>query len=276
MKYSFLYIACLSMLASSCSEMGSNGQRGAIILGDSATIVTETDSQYLKDDVLDIGSPAGATEAKEDKLPEEAPKAAAPAADTITTNTRQGSLEKGFTINFGDIQVVLGGMEAREIKKQDPRKQDGVAYMLTSPGLTKAKVYVYGAKEVSVRQRYQSQLMLKSSLGMVDLRSLGLYTSDWTAVSTSGNGTKRSFNLNSLDRPDFLQVTNAKLTNATDRELRKRKTNRRSIQAWLKDVKKIRRPGDNPSDVVLDNVQWQISGKDGKGNSFQKTIRLDI
>lgn len=263
------------MLCVSCSEIGGNRQRGPIILGDSSAIVTETDSQYLRDDVLDIGSRAIA-EKKDEAEPAVQPKPDTLASLKDTVDAKKPSQEKGFSINFGTVQMVLAGLDAKEIKKQDPVKQDGVAYMLTSSDITKGKVVIYGAKEVTVKQRYQSRLQLRSALGMVDLRNLGIYTSDWDAVTASGNTAKRSFSLSNLDQPSFKQVNTNAITNATDKELRKRKTNNRTIQSWLKEVKKVRRAGDKPSEIILDNVQWQISGKDANGKPFQKTVRIDV
>ncbi len=275
MKYQISYLCLAVVFAASCSEMSGNRERGPIVLGDSSTIVTETDAQYLKDEVLDIGPRPAMEKQVEETKPEPTKVTEAVAEKTEDTPTPKVA-GKGFNIDFGGVRMVLEGLEAKEIKKQDPVKQSGVAYMLTSPDIAKGKVVIYGAKELTVKQRYQSQLVIRSESGMVDLRNLGLYTSDWAVVNTSGNAAQKSFTLSGLGNPAFLQANNNKITNAADKELRKRRTNSRTIQSWMKEIKKIKKPGDKPSEIILDNVQWQISGKDAKGNAFQKTVRIDV
>lgn len=265
--------SCITLvLAASCGDQSGAGKKGAIQLGDSSTIVTETDSQYLRDDVLDIEVRKHAdtvVAVKETSKPVVADTpVAAPKPKPQTT-------EAGHSIAFNDTKIVLTGLQLKDGRRQNPERDNGLTYSLGSGNLSAARLMVYGAKNVTVKQRYQSQLMLKSSLGKVDLRDLGLYTSGWNIVPAANSGGAQAFSLNSLNNITYAKVTNDKIKRATDRELRQRRTNSRTIQNWMKEIRRVRSAQDKPCDIILDNVQWQISGTDAKGKSFQKTIRVD-
>jgi hypothetical protein len=266
----FVTAAALLLMGNSCSEFSGNKNRGPIILGDSSTIITEKDSQYLKDDVMDIEPQKKKREA-DTVLPipvkdtTTAQKAKEPAAET-----RASQEAAGYALDFGEARMVIAGLDLRENKRQNPEQQNELTYALKSGNLSAGKLVFYGVKNVSVKQRYQSRLLLKSALGTVDLRDLGLYTSGWNNLNGSN-----SFVLNTLNNLSFVQVNNNKIRNAADRELRKRRTSSRTIQSWMKEIKKIRNADDKPCDVLLDNVQWQVTGTDAKGKPFRKTIRVD-
>lgn len=241
------------------------------MLGDSSTIITEKDSQYLKDEVMDI-------------VPSERIKA--DTAVTIPKKTQEVAVKdtlpakeqtvSGYTIDFGNSKIVFAGLQAKDAGRQNAERDNNLTYSVRSGNLSAAKLYVYGAKQVTVKQRYQSRLMLKSGLGSVDLRDLGLYTSGWNTVPESQSGGNAMFSLNGLNNISFSQVNNNKIKNAADRELRKRRTSSRNIQSWMKEIRKVRNANDQPCDIMLENAQWQISGTDAKGKPFQKTIRMDL
>jgi hypothetical protein len=262
------------VFAASCGDPSGQGSRGAIQLGDPSTIVTETDSQYLRDDVMDI-EPRSATRDSVVVAVQAAPKPKA--ADTSSAPKPQPQVkEAGYTIAFNDTKIVLTGLQLKDGRRQNPERDNGLTYTLGSGNLPSARLMVYGAKNVTVKQRYQSQLMLKSALGQVDLRDLGLYTSGWNTLPAGNSGEARAFNLNSLNNITYSAVTNDKIKRATDRELRNRRTSSRTIQNWMKEIRRVRSAQDKPCDIILDNVQWQISGTDAKGKPFQKTVRLDV
>jgi len=263
---------------SSCGGTPENQHKGPIVLGDSATIVTEKDSQYLKDEVMDIGSRRIQEVDTAVPVPQSKEQTAVPAKDTavaVKQQQQQQPQEAGQAIDFGGAKVVLSGLKLKEPRRQNPAQEEGLNYTLNSGNLGASKLVVYGARNITIKQRYQSKLVLKSSLGTVDLRALGLYTSGWNNVSGSNAGNAQSFGLGSLSHIAYSQVNNNKIKNAADRELRKRRTNSRTIQSWMKEIKRVRSGNDKPCEIILDNVQWQISGTDEKGKPFRKTIRVD-
>jgi hypothetical protein len=273
LKDHILYIISGTLLlVSSCGNNPDTQNRAPIKLGDSSTIVTEKDSQYLKDDVMDLVPTQRLN--IDTTVPTPKKDKAAAIRDTAVAPAKEQTVA-GYTINFGDAKIVMAGLQAKDARKQNAEREDGLTYSLRSGNIASSKLYIYGVKNATIKQRYQSRLMLKSGLGSVDLRDLGLYTSGWNTIPASQSGTTATINLNSLNSIGFSQVNNNKIKNATDRELRKRRTNSRTIQSWMKEIKRVRNANDEPCDIILDNVQWQISGTDAKGKTFHKTIRID-
>lgn len=258
----------MPIILSSCSENSGNSNKGPIKLGDSATIITETDSQYLRDDVIDLEPKPEAEEIPEQKVQ-------APVKDTAVAVQAAAPKTDGYTVDFGEAKMVLAGLDARDARRQNAEKDNGLTYAVKSGKLESGKVVFYGVKNVTVKQRYQSKLVLKSELGSVDLRDLGLYTSGWSPLPASAASGTQSFSLASLNRIDYTNVNNNKIKNAADRELRKRRAGSKTIQSWMKEIRGIRSADDKPCDIILDNVQWQVSGTDAKGRPFQKNIRID-
>lgn len=274
MKNGLYIIAAIALTAGASCGSGSGKQtRGPIVLGDSATIVTEKDSQYLRDMVMDI-QPAYDNNPEPQKPVKDTVKKQ-PVRDTVTTTTKQEAVAPGLAVEFGGTKMVLAGLDASQPRKQNADKENELSFSLRSGEPGKGKLVFYNAKNVTVKQRYQSRLLLKSPLGTVDLRDLGLYTSGWNTVAVSNKGNTQSFDLNALLHPAFSQVNNAKVKNAADRELRKRRAGSKAIQGWMKEIKGIRNANDKPCDIELDNIQWQVSGTDAQGKPFRKTIRID-
>jgi len=260
----------------SCGNERSNTAAGAIILGDSSTIVTERDSQYLKDDILDF-EPKNTVATAEAAKPDTVVKAAAPAEkpEEPVKPSPKFAEAAGYGISFGNVKIVFEGIGANDAGRQNAEKQDGLSYVVKSGKLAGAKIHVYGAKDVTIRQRYQSRLALNSSLGTVDLRNLGLYTTGWKNVNASRSGAEYVFALTDLNRIAFSNVNNAKIKNAADKELRNRRSSKRTIQNWMKEIGNVRSANDNPCDIILDNLQLQVSGTGTDGKAFRKNIRMD-
>lgn len=236
-------------------------------MGDSSTIVTETDPKYLRDMVADIEIKPGNT------APDATPVAEPAKPEVKTEEAKPAPLEKGFEIDCGNYKIVLAGIDAKEYKKQNAATASGLSYALTSGNVSNSKLIVSGdVKNLAVKQRYQSQLILDGSQGKVALTDLGLFTSGWNTVKVSGN----SAPVAGLSGLQFSSVNNSKIKNAADKALRKSKASSKTIQASMKDIRKVNKAGDSPSEIVLNNVQWQISGTDKSGKSFTKTVRMDV
>jgi hypothetical protein len=270
-RYILYTISGTVLLISSCGNNPGTKNLEPIKLGDSSTIVTEKDSQYLKDEVMDLVPSQRLNIDTTVPVPKKDKEVVV--RDTATTSREQ--TVSGYTINFGDSKIVMAGLQAKDARRQNAEKEDGLTYSLRSGNIASSKLYIYGVKNATIKQRYQSRLVLKSNLGSIDLRDLGLYTSGWNTIPAAQSGTTATINLNGLSNISYAQVNNNKIKNAADRELRKRRTNSRTIQNWMKEIKRVRGANDEPCDIILDNVQWQISGTDAKGKPFHKTIRVD-
>jgi hypothetical protein len=274
-KHLSLYTFIAALLAlSSCSENGGGKYRGPIRLGDSSMIVTETDSQYLKDDVMDVAPVpvASRVEAAAETEPVTSVAEPAPAQEPVAVSEPASKPDAGgFAINFGKVKLTLAGAKLKDGRKQQPEKDNGLTYVGEADDMARARIQVQGAKEVKIRQRYQSRVEVRTDMGTLDLRNMGLYTSSWSDLK----GTN-SYALNTLSRPEYKDVNQQKIRAAAEKELKRRKTSSRNTQTWLNSIKGMRNADDKPGVVVLDNVQWQISGTDAAGNNFHKNIRVDL
>ena len=268
------FLACLGL--QSCGETGLRytDAGAAIVLGDSGTIVTETDSYYLTDNIPDIELATSTTPPQPETPP---PPDSTATSDTAAARVPSNTEElKGFTVDIGNATFILTGIEARELKKQDPVKDAGVSYLLVSGDIAKSSLVVTGSKEVTVQQRYQSRLTIQSSGEHLELESLGYYTDDWTKIAGNGNGATTIFKLSHLGDPSYVSVNHAKIQSATEQALKKKRAGPKTRQQWLTAIKNIKSTQDKACKIIVKNVQWKISGTDAKGQKFTKSLRLDI
>jgi len=220
---------------------------------------------------IEWAQPAAATQKSMQDTPKKVekapPVAEVPAAAPV----------KGYKIECGNYTITVTGIDAKEYKKQNPVTATGLSYAITSGNIKDSRLVFSGnIKDITVRQRYQSKLILEGALGKVQLPDLGLFTSEWEPVKVSNKGGSREVDIETPARLQFAQINTTKLKNAADRSLRKGKASGKTIQAWLKAIRTVRNAGDEPTEIVLSNIQWQVSGKDASGKSFSKTLRMDV
>lgn len=263
-----LSILILGSLAS-CKDLSSSSDRGPIVLGDSSTIVTETDSQYLVNLVTDLElKPATSLQESNPATPVQPDTVKAAVAEPVAAKT---DIASGFSINFDGVKIVWSGLGAKELKPQNPQQQNSLSYLLQSGKLPQSKMIFYGVKNVTVKQRYQSSLILQSPSGKVDLKGLGFYTAPWTELK----GKEYSYALSSLGDPTYMEVSKARIRREAETVLRNKRTKNSLIQDWVREINKAKSVQQKPYEILLENVQWQISGTDDQGKTFQKNIRID-
>jgi len=273
-KHYILWSALISGLffISSCGQTGSKGKRGAIILGDSSAIVTETDSQYLRDMVGDIEWAQPAVSEPKPVRDDTAKNARNDAAPVAATGTEAVPV-KGYQINCGGYTITITGIDAKEYRKQNPVTDNGLSYAITSGKIRNSRLIFSGnIKDIAIKQRYQSALILDGALGKVELPDLGLFTSGWSTIKVNN----KEAAVEVPGKLQFVRITQGKLKNAADRSLRKGRTAGKTIQAWLKAIKSVREAGDEPTEIILSNIQWQITGRDASGKAVNKTVRIDV
>lgn len=275
--FSVAAFTAVCFAVASCSNNNSHQTHaGAIVLGDSSTIVTEKDSNYLKDQVADL-EPQATTNTKTDSTPtQSATPPASPAipaaADTKTSQSLAAAQPDGFLIDFGQgFQAEFSGIKTKSFQRQDPTKGAGVSYSVTSGDITQSNLSVSGLKNMQVRQRYQTSLYLVSGREKLHLQTLGSYLSGWNTLK----GYQNTFALNKLQHLTFKAVSHATLENALRREARARRFSRQKLDFWLKAIRRTRSANDAPCRIELDNAQWQISGQLSNGRNIHKSIRMD-
>lgn len=275
-SYSFgaLFLLCFS----ACNNLVEEQTGGAIVLGDSSLMVTETDSQYLQNLVMDVEPlrsepeppPAPGAGAATPSESSPATAAATPAAAVAP------QVAGGFKIDFGDgFIVTLTGIDGKEYTQQKPKTQSGVSYAVASGDLSEADLVVEGLSDIKVRQRHQSQLSLRSGSQSLLLRSMGKFTAEWNVLSGQTQDNRTTYSLKPLKNPDYKKISASSLRTGVQKQGRSDRLSNAALNKWLQEAKKVKSAGDPPSVVLLDNVQWQISGKDRAGKNVFKTIRFE-
>ena len=274
----FLSLACGLLLLSSCSDSRSSGSKGGpIVLGDSATIVTEEDARYTRDMVADLhpdipsktpvdeDEPAAnpAKETTELKQEQVAAPAAAPA-------TAQGN---GLNIPFKDLAVAIPGITVKSYRNQDPAKGNGVSYQMMTGSLPGNRIMINSGNVVKVSQRYQSELAVAGPAGNLMLDNMTT-TTDWVPLMGSRNTyTIAGLDARHLEAPDFTPVS---LKNAIAKAARRHRISRAREQEYQSSVRTLRTNVQKPLSVVLHSVMWKIDYKDSKGKALQKQVRIDV
>jgi hypothetical protein len=274
-----LSLISAAMLAASCNNGGKDATHGPIVLGDSSSIVTETDSQYLRDYVTDFQPKepvaAAATTTPEPALPakDTAKPAQQPAPEKPEPAEQQAAPKgNGLNVDYKDINVFIPGVTTRTYGR-NAVKGNSASFGLTGGKLNGNQLQVSGGTVTKVNQRYQTAVVLRNELGTLQLDALS-YTSGWEALKGGRNG----YYITGLEE-NRLGHSNANanaIRSAVSRALRSKRLSRKKEQEWLNSIRNVRAVNQKPLSVVLHSVVWQIEGKDGKGKSFRKELRIDL
>lgn len=278
LKLISVYIAFgIFLLASSCNSPSERPQlnEGAIILGDSSTIVTETDSQYLKNNIAEINPKQFIRKAVASVVDSTPKPKKNPDQDKLVAPSREEPT--GFTIDFGKgVKLTFSGISTREFKEQFPQKASGVSYAITSGNLTESKMILSGLKDVTIKQRYQTHLLLESGSQKLSLQNIGGYLSDWKALKTENSSGNMIASFADLSHLGFKKVSHQTIRNGVRRAARSSRMSQKETDEWLQRIRHTRSAQDAPCSIELDNTQWQIYGTTSDGQRFFKVVRLDI
>lgn len=263
------FVALAGLLAS-CEEQGKGGN-GPIVLGDSTTIVTETDSAYLQDMVLDyqpltqpkeqpreeakpVDTPATAQAASAEPEPQEQPKEEA----------KPVAKGNGLTIDLKEVDLFIPNIAA---------KGSNGTYQLTRGDLDGKQLKVTDGAVQKISQRYQTVVIAESSLGKLVLDNLSTLAS-WKPLK--GNGT--TYTISGIGDRELAvpKISSSSLRSAITSAARKQRLSKAQTQKWLNSVKSVRRANQKPLSVELRSVMWKVDGKDAKGKPFNRQVRIDL
>jgi hypothetical protein len=272
------YVAALAaaVFLGSC-ESRPEKNHGAIVLGDSSSIVTENDPQRLKDLVTDL-QPAATEEDKEsDNKPTPADTAkvqAKPAAAAPAQQPAQQALPNvpGLKAEFKDVTVLIPGLSVKQAGRANLEKANGTVYTLQG-GEINGNTLKTSGNVTKVSQRYQTVVLMKNDFGTLTLDDLSV-TTGWQELPGS-NGTYKIAGLDarSLRGPD---ADAGDIRDALNRAARRRRWSRRKTQELLNELRHVRGINQRPLSLVLRSVMWKIDGKDAQGRQFSKQVRVDI
>lgn len=274
-------ISCAILIAS-CGGNDNPNRGKPIVLGDPATIVTETDSQYLQDFVADVkpvqqpvpladSTPVqqAPEEPKQETAKAEKPEEKKPeAAKPVSAPTG-----KGLNVAFKELTLFIPNITTKTYRQQNLEKANGATYELASGNINGSQLKITGGNITKVAMRYQTVIVIKNELGKLPLESLS-NTTDWKILKGSNN----VFPIGGLDgkQLDYIKASPSAIRNAVSRSARNKRISKKTEQKWLASIKNVRAANQKPLVVVLRSVMWKVEGKDAKGKSYQKQLRLDI
>lgn len=289
LRFTYIPIAVCSILFLASCASSSTTQEQPILLGDSSVIVTETDSAYLHDVVLDVSKvrPAGKDTIA---IPTDTPViTTVPPADTTIVGTKaiaQNEAKEeetpqadeqpsgsGLAVVFKQISVFIPDIKTRTYKKQNTQNANSVTYQLTNGTLNGKQIRVSGGTVQEISQKVQTIVIAKNELGTLPLESLTT-TSGWETL----RGNKNVFTIDGLKASELPapKVSTTTIRNAVAKAARSQRMKKATEQKWLSSLKNVRSARQKPLRIALRSVTWKIEGKDAKGRAYQKQIRIDI
>ena len=281
MKIRVAHIALLwgiTAVMFSCNDAPSKNH-GPIVLGDSATIVTENDPQRLKDLVTDlqpvIPETKDTTEVQPAAAAQDTSKKAKPnTTATVAAQQVQAPLPDGpgLKAEFKEVTVMVPGLNAKQAGRPNLKNANGAVYTFENGNLNGSTLRVTG-NITKVSQRYQSVVVLKNELGSLPVESLSTTTA-WTAMKGSNN----QYRITDLDAKslDFPDVGANAIRSAVSKAAKRHHFSRRKVEEWENSVRRVRAANQKPMYVMLRSVMWKIDGKDANGRIFSKQIRVDM
>lgn len=277
-KQSLLFLLVASLLVA-CGEEQESKNRGAIVMNDPATIVTETDKKYLTDFVEDIHlkevpvvteDSVQKTESEETEEKKSEPTVIQENKPTVKANTG-----KGLSIDFNEIQVFIPNIEIKSLKNQQPEKKGAASYQVVKGNLTaNTKMQVTGsAKDLKIEMRYISTVLFENEWGNFQISSLGK-TSDWSELKgTNGNFTLKMLQANSIETK---KTNPTQIRQALTKAISRKRLSKAQKQQFEKLKDRIHSVQQEPLKVAVRSVMWKIQFNDEKGKPKVKQLRLDL
>lgn len=279
-----LYFLGIFLLAA-CSD-NKKANQGAIVLGDSSTIITETNQEYLENYVADI-QPRKTDTSQEPLVTEEVKVEPTPSTTpTPTLETKPAPTPtppppapiqaatngKGVTINFKEITVFFPNIEVRSFKNQNASTLNGVSYQLAAGKLVGNHFTLKGATVTKVSQRYVTTIVIVNGNDKMELENLD-YTSPWKVISGNQKYTIQGLEASRLEHKD---ASNGVIRNAVSRSARANRYSKKEINEWEQLARKVISLNKPPMSIELQSVMWRIEGKDRSGKVFYKEVRIDL
>lgn len=270
------------LLATACCLFSCSNDKkknhGPIVLGDSSTIVTETDPRKLEDLVTDL-QPVITPSADRDTAKTEStkptdtntvkPVATEPAPQPAQTNLPASA---GLKAEFKEVSILIPSLMAKISGSSNLTNANGAVYTWQSGKINGNTLRTTGGVS-KVSQRYQSIIILENKNGNLPLDNLTTTTS-WEAVKgNNGNYPITNLSANDLEYPG---ANNTALRNAVLRAGQRRHLSRKRIQELINSISHTRSANQAPLEVTLRSVMWKIDGKDVNGKIFSKQIRIDV
>lgn len=260
-----------------CGNSSAPKNRGAIVFGDSSTIVTEKDPKFLSNNVEDF-IPQKAVEntdtvavMKQEQVIDSPKQETVKALVTPTVNTNSG-----LNAPFKSLEVFIEGIKARAGKNIDWNKDRGASFTLESGSLNGKTITIKGATVTKLMQRVQTALMLKAPNGKIfKLSALPSSTGEWQTLK----GANGNYDIKGIAEGQLKYTAKFSpnvLRNAAQKWARNNRLNKKDEQKLLSSIRNVRSYTQAPCSIALQSVVWKISAKDASGKPIERELRLDI
>jgi len=256
----FLLFAVLTLTA--CRDTVRKHAFAPIKLGDSATIVTETDPQYLESIFEDFIVKPTASEEKSKTTEPEKPK------DTIAESVQKH--EPGLEVKFEDLTVLVEGIEVRQ---SYDKIRKSAAFTLTKGKLSQGKIKILKGNINKVFERYHTEIVVKFDKKEYNLDKIPGHSTDWKLLKGKADITISDFSETKLEHT---KVSASTIRSAVRSAGRAAKFNRKNQSELERSVRRVKAPTNDPCAVVLKWVVWQFEGKDAQGNTIRRELRIDM
>jgi hypothetical protein len=261
-----------------CGNSSAPKNRGAIVFGDSSTIVTEKDPRFLSNNVEDF-VPQKAVETI-DTTASETPKAIeTPKANTTKTEIKEEpkpNSANGLNAPFQSLQVFMEGVNAGPGKKIDWSKDKAASFIVNDGEFNAQKMVVKGAEVNKIMQRVQTIVLIKRTNGRVyKLAALPSSTSAWQTLK----GSKGNYSITGLAKGQLKynnKLSANAIRNAVQKWARSSRLSKKETQQLLLSMRNVRSPQQAPCSIGLQSAVWKISAKDASGKPIEREIRVDF
>jgi len=272
----FVLLAFLGVAALvACNEQGKPEKHGPIIIGDTATIVTEANPSNLQDIVKDLHPDIPASVPHTD-TPQQVKAAIVDTSKPIANANKQQVQsplvpETGLHANFAAIGFAIPGINIKTTKPKDFSKATGATFQLLDANLNGKTISITKGNILKVSQRYQTIIVLKNNLGTLPLETLN-YLSDWAELK-GAKGTYAITGINGkLETADF---NLSSLQRAISKSARKHHISKSLERQWLNSVRNTR-ANKKTINTVMRYISWKLDAKDDKGKAISYQVRLDL
>lgn len=271
-------VVCAGLAMTACENTTSNQKFNPIVLGDSATIVTETDAAFLKNNVDDLEyrsnlPTVGEAADKDARVSESASKQTVP-KDTVSTQAAVATsrVQDGHKVAIGGgSSLIIGGVKLREFKNQDGIKESYLDYLITSGSYDKAIVSLDKGKIKRVAYRYKSGVNYTVSNKKISLSALSSDYSNWNNVALNGNQVA----IPKVSDKNAPKVNYRTLRTAVQKELKARNYKSSEVNKAVKSIGSRTSVNSAPFSVHITEVTVKVTGTDAQGKAFEKYIKLE-
>lgn len=242
-KSSILSIITIGFI--SCNNPLEKKIEGQIVLGDSSTIVTETDPKYLTNNFDDISLKSTTSQSD---LPVTDEVISSDSTKTlIPEQNSNNSTQNGYKLQLKNNTLILVGLSESDIRKSSDN-----SYVTN---LKKLPNQISVSGEGYIKSRYVASAYFVKNKTKVKLSDLGEYRSDWVQNNSKNN----SIQLVKIpSNISFKKVSAKEIQRAINNSVGKLKISQKEKNQLVADVNKIQSTDHAQIEIIVEKIEWDI------------------